>query len=202
MRHQKRELQTKNYWGSTSKYFLIFIALVFSFHSNSYGQIQGYNPNTFIPTFDTNYLIIKSIESIDKEFSFLKNTLSSFLEEFPNPDKNEDFYYEMDEKMARLITYGQNEFYFLGEKMDAFHLKDSKFSIGNGKDFIKIGDHHSSVSKLFPPYELEIRTDYETKEKYGVIRITTSDKGLVHDDEDSIILLVDVKSGIITEIHK
>ena len=78
MRHQKRELQTKNYWGSTSKYFLIFIALVFSFHSNSYGQIQGYNPNTFIPTFDTNYLIIKSIESIDKEFSFLKNTLSSF----------------------------------------------------------------------------------------------------------------------------
>lgn len=199
MRHQKREIQTKICSDSTRKYFLIFIVLAFSFHSTSYGQIQGYNPNTFIPTFDTNYLVIRSI---DKEFSFLENTLSSFLEEFPNPDKNEDFYYEMDEKMARLITYRQNEFYFLNEKMDAVHLRDSKFSIGNGKDFIKIGDHHSSISKLFPSYELEIETEYETKEEYGVIRITTSNKGLVYEDEDSIIILVDVKSGTITEIHK
>ncbi|RAI95269.1 hypothetical protein [Algoriphagus yeomjeoni] len=187
------ELLTKLYLDSAMKNFSIFLVLVFSFHSTSYGQIQGYNPNTFIPTFDTNYIIIKSSESIDKEFSFLKNTLPSFLEEFPNPDKNEDFYYEMDEKMARPITYGQNEFYFLGEKMDAFHLKDSKFSIGNGKDFIKIGDHHSSVSKLFPPYELEIRTDY------GIIIIPLSYHGIVVDEP--ISLIVDLKTGNITKIN-
>ncbi|WP_425636987.1 hypothetical protein ACPUEN_16440 [Algoriphagus yeomjeoni] len=197
-----RELLTKLCLDSAMKNFSILIVLAFSVHSSTFGQVQGYNEDTSIPTFDINYLIIKSSESSDKEFSFLNTTISSFLEEFPNPDKNEDYYYEIGEKMARLITYRQNEFYFLNEKMDAFYLKDSKFSVGNGKDFIKIGDHHKAVAKLFPSYGLEIETYYGTKEKYGIIRITTSEKGLVNDDEDSIIILVELKSGIITEIHK
>ncbi|MCE7055122.1 hypothetical protein LZF95_10585 [Algoriphagus sp. AGSA1] len=184
------------------KHPLIFIVLTFFFHTTSLCQVQAYNEDTSIPTFDINNLIIKSSDSVHKEFSFLKTTLSAFLEEFPSPDKNEDYYYEIDEKMARLITYANNEFYFLDAKLEAFHLKDSMFSIGNGKNFIKLGDHHTAVSRLFPPYELKIEIDYGTKEEYGVIRITTSEEGLVHEDEDSIIMLVDVKSGIITEIYK
>ncbi|WP_192347149.1 hypothetical protein [Algoriphagus sp. Y33] len=184
------------------KHPLIFIVLIFFFHATSFCQVQGYNEDTSILTFDINNLIIKSSDSVHKEFSVLKTTLSAFLEEFPSPDKNEDYYYEIDEKMARLITYTNNEFYFLDAQLDAFHLKDSRFSIGNGKYFIKLGDHHTAVSKLFPPYELKIEIDYGTKEEYGVIRITTSEEGSVYEDEDSIIILVEVKSGIITEIYK
>ncbi len=182
------------------KFSLFPILMVFAITFDSFCQIPGYREDTSVPTFDLNFLTLKSSNKPQKEFKFFNTALPDFLKEFPNPDKNEDYYFEIDEKMARLISYEGNNLYFLEGMLSDFQLKDGKFSIGNGESFIKVGDHYSLIEKIFPGYEIDIESDYLTKEKYGVIRITLSDKEIVFDDVMAIIY--DVETGKITEILK
>lgn len=124
--------------------------------------------------------------------------MADFLKEFPYPDKNEDYYYEMDEVMARLISYNTSELYFLEGKLSDFRFQDSKFSIGNGESFIKVGDHYLLVEKLFPTYEIDIDSNYIAKNKCGVIRITPSNGEIVFDE--TIVIIFNLENGKITEI--
>jgi len=59
----------------------------------------------------------------------------------------------MQEVMTRLISYDVSELYFLEGKLIDFRFQDSKFSIGNGESFIKVGDHYSEVEKIYPSYK-------------------------------------------------
>jgi hypothetical protein len=177
-------------------FFLLIISFTTSFES--IGQIQGYREDTSIPSFDLNFLILRSSDKPENQFEFLNTALADFLEEFPNPDKNEDYYYEMDEVMARLISYNTSELYFLENKLSDFRFQDSKFSIGNGESFIKVGDQYSLVKKLFPTYKVDIESNYITKKKCGVIRITPSNGEIVFDE--TIVIIFDLETGKITEI--
>jgi hypothetical protein len=98
--------------------------------------------------------------------------------------------------MARLIVYKTSEFYFLEGKLSGFRLQDSKFSIGNGKSFVKIGDHYSLVEKIFPSYKNEI--DSHGVETSRRIFITLSNGEFVVDD--ALIILFDSATGKISEI--
>lgn len=175
-------------------FFLLIISFATSFES--IGQIQGYREDTSIPSFDLNFLILRSSDKPEKEFEFLNTALVDFLEEFPNPDKNEDYYYEIDEVMARLISYNTSELYFLENKLSDFRLQDSKFSIGNGESFIKVGDQYSLVEKLFPSFKYNI--DYRENEKSQRIFITLSNGEIVLDD--GLVIFFDSTTEKITEI--
>lgn len=98
--------------------------------------------------------------------------------------------------MARLIAYKTSELYFLEGKLSDFRFQDSKFSIGNGKSFIKVGDHYSLVEKLFPSYMNEI--DYLEEENSRRIFLPLSNGEIVLDD--ALIFFFDLASGKITEI--
>lgn len=180
------------------KFSIPLVLIVFAITFDSFCQIPGYREDTSIPTFDLNFLILRSSDKPEKEFEFLNTALADFLEEFPNPDKNEDYYYEIDEVMARLISYNTSELYFLENKLSDFRFQDSKFSIGNGESFIKVGDHYSLVEKLFPTYEIDIESNYISKNKYGVIRITPSNGEIVFDE--TLVIVFDLETGKITEI--
>jgi hypothetical protein len=180
------------------KHPLLVLMLFFVVAFDSFCQIQGYREDTIIPTFDLNFLILKSSDKPEKKFEFLNTALADFLEKFPNPDKNEDYYYEMDEVMARLISYNTSELYFLKNKLSDFRFQDSKFSIGNGENFIKVGDHYLLVEKLFPTYEIDIDSNYITKNKCGVIRITSSNGEIVFDE--TIVIIFNLENGKITEL--
>jgi hypothetical protein len=98
--------------------------------------------------------------------------------------------------MARLISYEENNLYFLKGKLSDFWLKDGKFSIGNGESFIKVGDHFSLVEKIFPSYMNSI--DYLESENSRRIFITLSNGEILLDDGLSIFF--DLATGKITEI--
>ena len=174
------------------------IIMVFALVFDTFCQTPGYREDTSIPTFDLNFLILRSSDKPEKEFKFLNTDLTDFLEEFPNPDKNEDYYFEMSEDMSRLLTYQTSELYFLKGKLSGFRFQDSKFSIGNGENFIKVGEQYSLVEKLFPALKIEIESDYTTKNKYGVIRITPSNGEIVFDE--TLVIIFDLETGQITEI--
>jgi hypothetical protein len=180
------------------KHPLLVLMFVFIAAFDSFCQIQGYREDTSIPSFDLNFLILRSSDKPEKEFEFLNTALADFLEQFPNPDKNEDYYYEMDEVMARLISFNASELYFLENKLSDFRFQDSKFSIGNGENFIKVGDHYSLVEKLFPTYEIDIESNFISKNKNGVIRITPSNGEIVFDE--TLVIVFDLETGKITEI--
>jgi hypothetical protein len=163
---------------------------------DTFCQTPGYREDTSIPTFDINFLIIRSSEKPEKEFEFLKTSLADFLEEFPNPDKNEDYYYEMTEVMARLISYNTSELYFLKNKLSDFRFQDSKFSIGNGENFIKVGDHFSEIEKLYPKYKDQL--DSLNAKNRGITFIILSNNKIVLDD--GLAILFDLTTGKITEI--
>ncbi len=176
--------------------FPILIIIVFAITFDSFCQIPGYREDTSVPTFDLNFLTLKSSNKPQKEFKFLNTALPEFLKEFPNPDKNEDYYFEIDEKMARLISYEGNNLYFLEGMLSDFQLKDGKFSIGNGKSFIKVGDHYSLIEKIFPSFLNDI--DYLEDENSRRIFITLSNGEIVLDD--GLIIFFDLTTGKITEI--
>jgi hypothetical protein len=178
------------------KHFILVLVSLFAFTVESFCQIPGYREDTYIPTFDLNFLILKSSNNPDKEFEFLNTAMLDFLEDFPSPDKNEDYYFEFDEVMARLIVYGENDLFFLEGSLHGLQLKDPKFSIGNGEHFIKVGDHYSSVKYLFPSYENEIESD--ENENAQKIFIPLSNGEMVLDD--GLLILFDLASGKITEI--
>lgn len=169
---------------------LILIAILFNFTFESFAQIPGYREDTSIPTFDVNFFTIRSSDQSKTEFKFLKTAKSEFLEAFPNPDKDEDFYFEIDEEMARLIVYKTSEFYFLSGKLYGFRLQDSKFSIGNGKSFIKVGDHYSLLEKIFPSYKIEVDEDF--------ILIPISNGDII--SGDPIAVIFDLATGKIIRI--
>jgi hypothetical protein len=178
------------------KVHLNIIVLFFAITFHSFSQIPGYRVDTAFPSFDLNFLIIKSTQNSNEEFRFLKSDLTDFLEKFPNPDKNEDFYYEMQEVMARLISYGASELYFLEGKLTDFRFQDSKFSIGNGESFIKVGDHYSEVEKIYPSY----KTQFDTlkRENIGRIFIIPSNNKIILDE--GLAILFDLTTGKITDI--
>ncbi len=178
------------------KVHLSIIVLVIAISFHSFSQIPGYREDTAFPTFDLNFLIIKSTQDSIKEFRFLNSDLADFLEKFPNPDKNEDFYFEMQEVMARLISYDDSELYFLKNKLTGFRFQDSKFSIGNGESFIKVGDHYSEVAKLYPSY----RNQFDTlkRENSGRIFIIPSNNKIILDE--GLGILFDLTTGKITDI--
>ncbi len=169
---------------------LVLIATLFAFTFESFTQVPGYREDTSIPTFDINFLTIRSSDQSKTEFKFLKTAKSDFLEAFPNPDKDEDFYFEIGEVMARLIAYETSEFYFLEGKLSGLRLQDSKFSIGNGKSFIKVGDHYSLVEKIFPSYKKEFDKDF--------ILIPISNGDIISDESISIVF--DLATGKIIDI--
>jgi hypothetical protein len=105
----------------------------------------------------------------------------------------------MDEKMARLIVYERNEFYFLAGKLNGFRLQDSKFSIGNGESFSKVGDHYSLVEKIFPTFQISEGIDYSSGKTYGLILIPISNQDIISDEPIAIVF--DLETGKITEIH-
>jgi len=179
------------------KVYLNIIVLFFSISFHSIGQIPGYREDTAFPTFDLNFLIIKSTQDSNKEFRFLKSDMADFLEKFPNPDRNEDYYYEMQEVMTRLISYDVPELYFLEGKLIDFRFQDSKFSIGNGESFIKVGDHYSEVEKIYPSYKNQF--DTLKRENIGRIFIILSNKKIVLDD--GLGVFFDLATGKITSIQ-
>lgn len=178
------------------KIYLNILGLFFAISFHSFSQIQGYREDTAFPSFDLNFLIIKSTQDSDIEFKFLDTNLADFLEKFPKPDKNEDFYFEMQEVMARLISYDASEFYFLKNKLSDFRFQDSKFSIGNGESFIKVGDHFSEVAKIYPSY----RNQFDTlkRENIGRILIIPSNNKIILDE--GLGIFFDLTTGKITDI--
>jgi hypothetical protein len=122
--------------------------------------------------------------------------MADFLEKFPNPDRNEDYYYEMDEVMARLISYDASELYFLEGKLTDFRFQDSKFSIGNGESFIKVGDHYSEVEKIYPSYKNQF--DTLKRENNGRILVILSNNKIILDD--GLGIFFDLTTGKITDI--
>lgn len=178
------------------KFSISLVLIVFAITFDSFCQIPGYREETAFPSFDLNFLIIKSSKDSNKEFKLLDSDLADFLEMFPNPEKNEDYYYEMDEVMTQLITYNASEFYFLEDKLIDFSLQDSKFSIGNGETFIKVGDHFSQIGKLYPSYKDQL--DSLNGKNYGITFIILSNKKIVLDD--GLAILFDLITGKITKI--
>lgn len=178
-------------------YFLSVILLV-ALSIDSFGQILGYRQDTKFPTFNINFLVIRASDRPKKSFYFLDIEMSSFLTQFPNTDKNEDFYFEMSEEMAHLISYDECELYFLDGKLSDFRFLDPKFSIGNGEIFLKVGDHYSSVEKIFPIYNMRIEDEYQTKSPYGTIWIPLSNREIIFDE--GLVIIFDAKSEKITEI--
>lgn len=178
------------------KFRLILIVVIFAISLDSFCQIPGYREDTSVPTFDLNFLTLKSSDKRQKEFKFFNTALTDFLKEFPDPDKNEDYYFEIDEEMARLISYEENNLFFLKGKLSDFQFKDDKFSIGNGESFIKVGDHYSIVEKIFPNFMNSI--DYQESENSRRIFITLSNGAIVLDD--GLIIFFDLATGKITEI--
>lgn len=179
------------------KFSFVPILMVFAINFDSFCQIPGYREDTSVPTFDLNFLILKSSVNSKKEFKFLNTAMIDFLKEFPDPDKNEDYYFEIGEEMARLISYEENNLYFLKGKLSDFQFKDDKFSIGNGESFIKVGDHYSLVEKIFPSFINSI--DYQESENSRWIIITLSNGEIVLDD--GLIIFFDLATGKITEIR-
>lgn len=179
------------------KIHLNIIVLFFAITFHSFSQIPGYREDTAFPSFDLNFLIIRSTEDSNKEFRFLKSDMADFLEKFPNPDRNEDYYYEMDEVMTRLISYDSSEFYFLKNKLTDFRFQDSKFSIGNGESFIKVGDHYSEVAKIYPSF----RDQFDTlkRENIVMIFIIPSNNKIILDE--GLAILFELTTGKITDMH-
>ncbi len=175
---------------------LLLVAMVFAITFDSLCQIQGFREDTPIPRFDLKFLTLKSSNNPGKEFKFLDTDMADFLKESSDPDKNEDFYFEIGGVMARLIAYEESELYFLEGKLSDFRFQDSKFSIGNGESFIKVGDHYSLVEKLFPSYVNEI--DYLEEENSRRIFLPLSNGEIVLDN--ALIFFFDLASGKITEI--
>lgn len=175
--------------------FITFL-MVFVIAFDSFCQIPGYREDTSVPTFDLNFLILKSSNKSEKEFKFFETTLTDFLNEFPEPDKNEDYYFEIGEEMARLISYHENSLYFLDGELSDFKFNDGKFSIGNGESFIKVGDHFSLVEKFFPSFKNNI--DYRENENSQRIFITLSNGEIVLDD--GLVIFFDSTTEKITEI--
>lgn len=175
---------------------LFLIAMVFANTFDSFCQIPGYREDTSIPTFDLEFLILKSSNNLGKEFKFLDTSISDFLKEFPDPDKNEDFYFEIGEVMARLIAYEESELYFLEGKLSDFRFQDSNFSIGNGESFIKVGDHYSLVEKLFPSYRNEIDLLEEENSRRIYFPLSNGEIEL----DDALVIIFELETGQITEI--
>jgi hypothetical protein len=75
--------------------FPILIIIVFAINFDSFCQIPGYREDTSVPTFDLNFLTLKSSDKPQKEFKFFNTAITDFLEVFPEPDKNEDYYFEI-----------------------------------------------------------------------------------------------------------
>lgn len=178
------------------KFSIPLVLIVFAITFDSFCQIPGYREDTSVPTFDLNFLILKSSDKPEKEFRFFETALADFLEEFPDPDKNEDYYFEIGEEMARLISYDDNNLYFLDGELSDFKFNDGKFSIGNGVSFIKVGDHYSLLEKLFPSSENNI--DYLENENFRRIFITLSNGEIVLDD--GLLIFFDIATGVITKI--
>lgn len=178
------------------KFSLFPILMVFAINFDSFCQIPGYREDTSVPTFDLNFLTLKSSDKPHKEFKFFNTALPDILKEFPDPDKNEDYYFEIAEEMARLISYQENNLYFLEGMLSDFQFKDGKFSVGNGESFIKVGDHYSLVEKIFPSFLNDI--DYLEDENYRRIFITLSNGEIVLDD--GLIIFFDLATGKIIEI--
>ena len=178
------------------KFSLFPILMVFAITFDSFCQIPGYREDTSVPTFDLNFLTLKSSNKTQKEFKFFNTALPDFLKEFPDPDKNEDYYFEIAEEMARLISYQENNLYFLEGMLSDFQFKDGKFSVGNGESFIKVGDHYSLVEKIFPSFLNDI--DYMEDENSRRIFITLSNGEIVLDD--GLIIFFDLATGKIIEI--
>lgn len=178
------------------KFLTILFPLAFAISFSSLCQNPGYGEDTSPPSFDLNFLVITSSDTSKDEFKFLDTKMSALLKEFPSPDKNEDFYFEMDEVMARLIVYGESEFYFLENKLSDFRFQDARFSIGNGESFIKVGDHYSEVEKLYPSYKVQLESSIV--ENYGRIFITLSNGQILLDD--ALVIIFDPETKKINEI--
>src|SRR5690606_23597082 len=75
----------------------------------------------------------------------LGDTLPQVLTAFGQPDSIYNYYYEMDEKEAKVYKYGHSIFYFLDNKLDAYDVSDSTFlfSTAGSNEVVKVGDHIS-----------------------------------------------------------
>ncbi len=67
-----------------------------------------------------------------------------------SPTSEEDYYYEMQQIMAKLYMYGPNKFYFVNQKFEAWEIFNDNVSIGRNGNYFKIGDTVDKVYDAFP----------------------------------------------------
>lgn len=84
------------------------------------------------------------------------------IQAFGTPTSSEPFLFEMDEKIGSLYKYGQNRLLFQENKLYLFTLKSSNFIVGNGSNYIKVGDPISVLATFYPNYVLEDNTVWTT----------------------------------------
>jgi hypothetical protein len=68
------------------------------------------------------------------------------------PTSEEDYYYEMQEVMAKLYKYGINKMYFVTEQFDAWEIFNQNISIGRNGKYFKVGDTVDKIYGAFPEY--------------------------------------------------
>ncbi|WP_296623389.1 hypothetical protein [Marivirga sp.] len=69
-----------------------------------------------------------------------------------SPSSEEDYYYEMQQIMAKLYKYDPNKFYFVNQKFEAWEIFNDNVIIGRNGNYFKIGDTVDKVYDAFPEF--------------------------------------------------
>ncbi|MGI4021632.1 MAG: hypothetical protein ACRYFA_09015 [Janthinobacterium lividum] len=85
-------------------------------------------------------LIINQFTKKEVNAGCLKKDL---IHAFGKPDKDQKYFFEMDEKMGSVVTYKKDQFYFLDGKLESFTILTSNFALMLGKDFPLLSIGHS-----------------------------------------------------------
>lgn len=80
---------------------------------------------------------------------YLNDQVGSIISKFGVPSKNEPYEFQMDEKMGRLIQYGEDRFFELDNVFETFTIRSNQFQVGINGNYIQVGDNISKVARMY-----------------------------------------------------
>ena len=101
---------------------------------------------TYLQGIEYNSFVIKKGNS---EGVKLGDAAGSIVQKFGTPTLSEPYYYEIGQKMAKIIKYGENNFFEADGKFDGFTITSNLFLLGMNGNYIKVGDNFNKVKALF-----------------------------------------------------
>jgi len=143
------------------KHILLYLVILVSIIQSSNAQrvpIQSTQP---IEVSDIN---IKNPTNSKK--IYYGESAEKLIQAFGSPTSSEPFLFEMEGKIGTLYKYGQNRLLFMENKLFLFTIRSNDLHIGNGNNYIKVGDPISVLSLFYPNYRLEDNTIW-TDLKFG-----------------------------------